>query len=124
MSGHPPDARLLSWLEHGRPNRIGRHVEACDQCMARVEALSDLDGRLVSGLESVSAPPDDLLTRTTGSVQGRLAAEEAVAAFIDLFALPWQTATVLVDGGADRSPVLDVRPTNDEDLDDEEQPDG
>lgn len=103
MSGQPPDTRhprddlLLRWLESGRPRRVGRHVEECDVCMARLEAVSDLDGGLLSDLESASAPPSDLHTRTTGEVADRLAAEEALASVLELFAVPWRTATSILD---------------------------
>lgn len=97
MSRHPTDPRLMRWLESGRPRRVGRHVEACDTCLERVEVVSDLDGGLRSELESASAPPEDLHRRTTGGVQGRLAAEDSLVAWLELFSVPWQTAATLME---------------------------
>lgn len=97
MTRHPREDVLVAWLESGRPHRVGRHVEACEACLERVEAASGLDGGLLIGLESASAPPPDLHARTTGGVQDRLAAEEALAAVLDLFAVPWRTAAALLD---------------------------
>lgn len=94
---HPRDDALVRWLETGRPRRVGRHVEGCDLCMERLEAVSDLDGGLITGLESASAPPADLHARTTGGVSDRLAAEEALASVIDLFTVPWRTAASILD---------------------------
>lgn len=97
MSDHPSDEVLGLWLETAKPSRVGRHLEECDRCLDRLDELSDLGGGLRSELDSVSAPPIDLRERTTGGVRERLAAEEAAAAFAELFALPWRTMSVLVD---------------------------
>ncbi len=97
MTRHPSDDKLVQWLESGRPRRVGRHVEECDVCMERLEAVSDLDGGLITELESASAPPADLHARTTGGVSDRLAAEEALASVLDLFTVPWRTATTILD---------------------------
>ena len=97
MSDHPSDDVLGRWLETAKPSRVGRHLEECEQCLDRLDELSDLGGGLRSDLDSVSAPPIDLRERTTGGVHERLAAEEAAAAFAELFALPWRTMSVLVD---------------------------
>lgn len=107
MNAHPDDQALLQWLETNRPTKVGRHVEACDECLDRVDALSGLDGEVRAGLDSASAPPPDLGARTSGAVHGRLAAEEAVASALDLFAIPWQTLSVLID--PDAPPRADAR---------------
>ncbi|MFP3905996.1 MAG: hypothetical protein ACLFRV_05720 [Acidimicrobiales bacterium] len=100
MRGHPDEQTLLRWLESEKPARVGRHLRECDQCLDRLDELSGLDGGVRSGLDSVSAPPADLGDRTSGGVHERLAAEEAAAAFVELFALPWRTMSVLVDPAA------------------------
>jgi hypothetical protein len=117
MSDHPDDHALVSWLESGKPARVGRHLEdGCDSCLDRLDTLSDL-GDVRGGLAEVSAPPDDLHRRTTGGLQGRLAAEEALVAFVDLFTIPWRTASVLL-GDRDR-PVIDADPVTGHDSDDD-----
>jgi hypothetical protein len=129
MTRHPSDDALVQWLESGKPRRVGRHVEACDGCLARVEVVSDLDGGLVTTLESASAPPPDLHRRTAGGVQGRLAAEEALAAMLELFTIPWRAASALLDTQPLDTQPLDtqpIRPTRGPTgrTDDEEQADG
>lgn len=112
---HPPDEVLVRWLETGRPRRVGRHVEDCDECMERLDVVSDLDGGLITGLQSASAPPADLHARTTGGVSDRLAAEEALSSVLDLFTVPWRTAASILDPapiGSD-TPPTDMR-SNDE----------
>lgn len=94
---HPPDEVLVRWLETGRPRRVGRHIEECDVCMERLEDVSDLDGGVLTGLESASAPPADLHARTAGGVSDRLAAEEALSTVLDLFTVPWRTASSILD---------------------------
>lgn len=137
MTRHPAEDRLIRWLESGKPRRVGRHIEACDVCLERVEAVSDLGGGLRSELESASAPPDDLQLRTTGGVQGRLASEEAVVAWLELFSVPWQTAATLLEIDPitprrepsplqqnDQHHVPDDHPFDDDATDDEEHADG
>lgn len=106
MTDHPDDASLREWLETGRPAQVERHLDAgCEACLERLDALTDL-GELREGLATASLPPEDLHRRTTGSVQGRLAAEDAVVTFLDLFTLPWHTAGVLF--GSHRGPARPV----------------
>ena len=129
MTRHPSDEALVRWLESGKPRRVGRHVEECGACLERVEEVSDLDGGLVTHLESASAPPPDLHVRTTGGVQGRLAAEEALAAALELFAIPWQVASTLLDTEPLDTEPLDTDPIRSTTeptgrIDDEEQADG
>jgi hypothetical protein len=101
MSVHPDDETLRQWLEHGRPGRVTRHLDECELCLDRLDALTDL-GEMKVELAGLGAPPVDLHRRTTGGVQGRLAAEEAVLALVDLFTLPWRTAEAIL-GGSTRS---------------------
>lgn len=130
MRGHPDEPTLVRWLESEKPARVGRHLRECDQCLDRLDELSGLDGGLRSGLDSMSAPPTDLGDRTTGGVHERLAAEEAAAAFVELFALPWRTMSVLVDPAAPArreasALAVDVDvPASDDSDDDGERTDG
>jgi hypothetical protein len=117
MSDHPDDSTLVSWLETGKPGRVGRHLDdGCEACLDRLDALSDL-GEMRTELASASAPPDDLQRRTTGGLQGRLAVEEAVATLFELFTIPWRTASVLL-GGRER-PVVDSPAVTGHDSDDD-----
>jgi hypothetical protein len=123
MTRHPNESTLVTWLETDKPSRVGRHVEHCDECLARVDELSGLDPATLSGLSAASAPPTDLQERATGATQGRLATEEAAAAFVELFALPWRTLAVMVDPGHSREPGrqtgVDPAVTSNDDSDDD-----
>jgi hypothetical protein len=101
MSGHPTDDQLVRWLGSGKPNRVGRHLEACEPCLDRLDALSDLDGGLRERLGTASDPPPGFQARAAEAAKDRLAAEEAAGAFVELFALPWRTAAALL--GRNRS---------------------
>ena len=132
MSRHPGDDKLAAWLESGRPRRVGRHVEDCDVCLERLESASDLDGGLLTELATAASPPADHHVRTTSRVQDRLAAEEAFAAMLDLFSVPWSTAVALLDTDPMPSPTrasveqrpTDHRPTRPEADNPEEHSDG
>ena len=123
MTRHPDEPTLLAWLETDKPGRVGRHVEGCDECLTRVDELSGLDSTTVSGLSAASAPPTGMQARATGAAQGRLAAEEAAATFVELFAIPWRTLTVMVDPGSSRDPDrrtgVDPAPTASDDSNDD-----
>lgn len=117
MTRHPDDAQLARWLDTGKPAKVARHLEGCEECLERVEERTALVGPLVETLDTVSAPPPDMPERTTGGVRSRLAAEEAAGAFVDLFAIPWQFVSVMADPTA--------RATTDQNADyDRERDDG
>ena len=117
MNDHPDDQALRRWLETGKPTGVARHLdEGCEGCLDRLDVLSDL-GEIRATLERASAPPQDLHRRTTGMVQGRLAADEAVLAFLDLFTLPARTASVLFGETTRRG--VDGLPTTEQDSDDD-----
>lgn len=117
MTRHPDDDQLARWLDTGRPARVARHLEECEECLERVEERTALVGPLVETLDTASAPPSDLPERTTGGVRARLATEEAAGAFVDLFAIPWQFASVMVDPTA-RATTTDQNADDDRERDD------
>lgn len=122
---HPSDETLTAWLESGRPSRVSRHLDGCEACLERLDALTDLDEPLLGGLESASAPPGDLVDRTSLRVQDRLVAEEAVALTVELFALPWQVLATLADRTPISSRMVDAdEPADHTDDDDGERHDG
>ncbi len=106
MTRHPSDDQITQWLDTGKPARVARHLEDCEDCMARVEVRSELTDPVIESLESVSAPPTDLPARTTDGVRMRLARADAAGTFVELFALPWQFATVMIEPVEPARPVL------------------
>ena len=67
-----------------------------------LDSLSELDERVVAGLESATSPPPDLLERTTGGVEERLRNEASAGAFLDLFTIGWTTVHAVLDPTPDR----------------------
>lgn len=125
VSTHPTDEALVAWLETGRPGRVARHLDECPECLDRVDALSELDGGVRTELDSVTAPPTDLTPRTAHRVQGRLAAQDALAVVAELLTLPWRTLDALVDDTRLARGVVPSGPTGDDDAhDDGERRDG
>ncbi|MGY6501953.1 MAG: hypothetical protein ACXIVQ_13810 [Acidimicrobiales bacterium] len=122
---HPDDEALVAWLDTGGPARVSRHLDGCDACLERLDALSGLGEPLIDGLGSAGAPPVDLVDRTTARVRDRVVAEEALAFTVELFALPWHVAATLVDRTPISPRVVDVTPPGDNtDDDDGERRDG
>ncbi|HSL58286.1 MAG TPA: hypothetical protein VK866_10635 [Acidimicrobiales bacterium] len=116
---HPSDARLAAWLEHGQPASVGRHVEGCDDCLARAEAASDLHPDTRAGLSSATSPDTDLRARTTAGVRDHLDDEEALSVLADLFGLAWGVTRAVLDRSPlgdvlDRSPRSDADPGQDD----------
>lgn len=119
MSDHPSDEVLVGWLETGRPGRVERHLESCGRCMDRLDALSDLDPALRSGLATATAPPVDLTPRTADRVQMRVGAQEALSMVVELFTLPWRTLDAVVDEGRLTGGVAPAAAAEDDDGDDD-----
>jgi hypothetical protein len=102
---HPTDAQLEHWLDRGEPNRVTKHVNDCERCLAALESLSGLDDALVTDLGDALAAPSDIGTRTTQQVERRLRDEAAFTTFLELFTVGWaHTRTVLdlEEDGMDR----------------------
>lgn len=119
MSDHPSDEALLGWLETGRPARVERHLDECGPCMDRLDALSDLDPALRSGLATATAPPEDLVPRTADRVQVRVGAQDALSMVVELFALPWWTLDAVVDEERLTGGVVPASTAEDDDGDDD-----
>jgi hypothetical protein len=96
FSRHPSPARLQAWLERGEPGRITRHVADCDHCMGALEELSDLDDTLVADIAEVLAPPADIEDRAATQLERRLRNEDSFMAFLDLFAVGWDTVRTIL----------------------------
>lgn len=92
---HPNAARLQSWLERGEPSRVGRHVDTCERCLAALEELSDLDDTIVADIAEVLAPPTGIEDHTSSKLERRLRNEDALMAFLDLFAVGWDMARTI-----------------------------
>ena len=92
---HPDPLRLQAWLEQGDPQRVGRHVDRCERCMAALEELSDLDDTIVADLAEVLAPPRGFEDHTSSQLERRLRNEDALMTFLDLFAAGWDVARTI-----------------------------
>jgi len=119
-ANHPSESVLGVWLATGDPTSVEVHLETCDECAERLEALTDL-GTLQEELATVTNPPSDLANRTTAGVKGRLAAQEAVSVVVDMLTLPFRIAAVLVGGDDSPARVTATGTPNDETADDDRE---
>jgi hypothetical protein len=120
---HPSDVVLATWLELGEPASVEDHLSVCDQCAERLESLTDIAG-LQDDLATATRPPDDLASRTTVGVKGRLAAQEAVSVVFDMLSLPFLTAAILIGGDDPGGVAVPPRPSDETSDDDGERTDG
>lgn len=110
---HPSGARLRTWLDTGAPAGVGEHVEGCERCADRLEAIDQTDARDVADDEPVSlrqvltelvSPPADLPNRVLRGVERRQRAEREMMLFAGLFSIGVETAHVLLDHPANGQP--------------------
>ena len=94
---HPTNEELMRWLATGDTNRVAKHVNQCERCLAALEDLSDLDDALVTDLGDALAAPVDIGARTTQQVERRLRDEAAFTTFLELFTVPWSHARTVLD---------------------------
>ena len=94
---HPNQQALAAWLATGSSTRVGRHVDTCEQCLATLEHLSNLDDGLRADIGEVMAAPRGIEHRTVSGVERRLRNEDALLTFFDLFAAGWATTKVVLD---------------------------
>ena len=97
--GRVDDDTLLQWLDH-QPARLDKYLLAHPDALDRLDeltALSDDDG---DRLGRSVAPAEDLSERMVEGLRTDPAAAQAASIVFELFALPWRTASFLVDPGS------------------------
>lgn len=120
---HPSKQRLHTWLLTGEPDGVGVHVERCERCAERLEALDETEpvfdvdrpSPLRQALTSMFAPPDDLGDRVVEQVTRRSRGGDELALLAGLFSIGVETAQLMLepDGGQDRvaDPAEPTRPS-------------
>ena len=98
---HPSLDELQHWLVSSGDDRVGLHVDRCEQCQGALEEISGLDDELVADLATVLAAPVDIERRTEIRVAQRLRDEEAVGVFLDLFGIGWSVLRTITDPSGD-----------------------
>ena len=107
---HPSKQRLRAWLLTGDPGGVGAHVEQCERCAERLEALDesepvfalDSPSPLRQALTSLLAPPDGLNDRVVEQVTLRTRPDGELALLAGLFAIGVETAQLMFDPGDDQ----------------------
>lgn len=95
-STHPADPVLLEWLDATAGDDVASHIEGCDVCADRLEALLGED-HLDEALELLLAPPIGLEKRVTSKVQRRLSGRADMDLFTDLLGIGSATVKLIMD---------------------------
>jgi hypothetical protein len=109
---HPSDGRLRAWLDTGEPAGVGEHVEQCERCADRLEAIDlenaplRLDGSasLREALGELVAPPTDLGDRVRHGIERRGNVERELMLLTGLLSIGVETAQLMFDAGASDEP--------------------
>lgn len=99
---HPNDAALARWLESGGPDAVTAHVESCNRCATRLEAIEG--GPITAlrpALEQTLAPPEEMVGRVRTKVAEVGPQSEALRTVLDLFGAGWETMRLLSEGDND-----------------------
>lgn len=102
---HPSNGRLREWLDTGEPAGVGEHVEQCERCADRLEAIDrenaplPLDGTsgLREALVEFVAPPADLGDRVRHGIERRSRAERELSLIAGLLSIGIETAQLMFD---------------------------
>ena len=114
---HPSQARLQEWLNTGTPPGVGEHIEQCERCADRLEAIDledealrpDGSTSLREVLGELVAPPDDLGDRIMHGIERRSRVERELSLLTGLLSIGVETAQLMFDadqpnGSASRRP--------------------
>jgi hypothetical protein len=93
---HPSRARLTAWLETGGPDKVDQHVENCDRCAAKLEAIETPGPTLAFALREVLEPPANLAERMNLHVEAALRRREEFMLLAGLLGIPFETARIVM----------------------------
>lgn len=99
---HPSRKALAAWLAGDDDERTSAHVESCERCASRLEAMeepvaSPVEHDLRAALEATLAPEPGLPGRLEEGINARLAGREAWTLAAELLGLGWRTARYLAE---------------------------
>ena len=101
MARTPSTRTLQRWLATGRPRRIEQMLDSDPSVVARLEAMTALDGEHVDGLHALVDPPQDFGPRVTSGLRQRWESYDAAVALADLLGLGLQFGRVMFDEAPD-----------------------
>ncbi len=96
-SAHPRPELLHRWLETSQPDRVGRHIDDCDQCMEHIELLSQVDVSAMAQLSSALAAPPVAKERASRMLAQQRRDREATSVLLDLFGVGGLWAHLMLD---------------------------
>lgn len=92
--GHPSRKRLEAWLAGTAPE-LDDHVDTCERCADRLEALASPGPSLGDALRRALAPPSGLAPRLTSGIARKMQTRQDLSTVVDLMGLPIHTARAL-----------------------------
>ncbi len=92
---HPTSRRLRQWLD-GADTTIDSHVSTCRRCANRLEDLAPPVPDVRQALETVLAPPAELVPRLEARLVDAISSRDDLKLLFELMGLPWETARTLL----------------------------
>lgn len=95
---HLTDTDLHRWLDGADIGSDDEHLERCEECAARLEAIAEpeADGMLPDALAAYFEPEPDLAERTLRKVERQLEARAALDTFVGLLGIGVEAARVVL----------------------------
>jgi len=102
--GHLSKRRLQAWVDGSTDPRADAHLERCERCSGRVEALEPVpDTELRNLLTAELAPPSEMLARLEARVREEVGRTSELEVIGELFTLSLRTLRVLIGDNAAQS---------------------
>lgn len=100
---HPSKRRLAAWLEHGDAD-IDEHIDTCERCATKIEALSKPTPPIGDALRAMLEPPPDLQPRLRTGIARKLQAQDDLEFLLGFVSLPWGTVQAMSDNWGEPPP--------------------
>jgi hypothetical protein len=94
--GRVNDDTLLHWLDN-QPDRLEKYLASHPDAADRLDQMTTLSAEVGEQLTKAVAPTADFPARMAESLRVDPSAGQAASIVFDLFALPWRTASFLID---------------------------
>ena len=91
---HPSRRRLSAWLEHG-DDSLDDHIDGCERCASKIEAISRPSASIADALQATLAPPPDLHPRLRTGIAKKMQLGDDMEFLIGFLGLPWATIQAL-----------------------------
>jgi hypothetical protein len=94
--GRVNDDTLLNWLDN-QPDRLEKYLASHPDAADRLDRMTTLSPEVGQQLSVAVAPTADFSARMAEGLRTDPSAGQAASIVFDLFALPWRTASFLLD---------------------------